>query len=323
MRVPYKQKGIALIVSLGILALLLMLGLVFSATTLLNAKTGRNYMEVTKARYLAEAGIARAVAQLRVEAQANFTDTLTEAWASGYNATISGNTYNVTVVDEGRKVNINNANLQLLTNLLSDSTLANNVITYRNTTPFVSIEEIKCVTGITAAIYNAIKNQITVGSYIDTHTSRGPINVNTADSAVITMVLSNISDGTGQIVGDKLTNSVNAIVASRPFSNWQAFDACIDALTAPVNASDKAVIKNNCNPNRTKPSTYTTEFCFNSGGVYSLQSTGIVNKTGLTVATKQIQATAKIFDMWNQTTKDEFKQVWLNDVLEEVDVDPS
>ena len=77
--------------------------------------------------------------------------------------------------------------------ITSASTKATAVVNYRGaslTNPFDSVEELQQVTGITAADYAAIKDYVTVYSFVNTNTyrlaaPRAPININTASFNVL------------------------------------------------------------------------------------------------------------------------------------------
>ncbi|MFA5165280.1 MAG: helix-hairpin-helix domain-containing protein [Candidatus Omnitrophota bacterium] len=326
-----RRVGFAIIFALGVLSVLSMIALAFAFTSLRETYISHNYAYSIKAKFAAEAGLARTIAELKSETLANFQDALNETWASGYSGTVGNNTYNVTVIDEARKVNINNANAQLLDNLPGITPeLAANVVSYRTTSVFATPEEIKFVTGITAAIYAGISDLITTSSYSDPHCAgRSPINVNTADFTVLQAVFEGISGGgntisTGEAIA--LATHIAGDRSSSPMTAWADFSASIDDAVSDghISSGEAAIIKENCNPNRVKPSStltaYTTEFCYNSGGVYSLLSTGASTRAGVQVGAVQKRMITKIFDMWVQTDKAEFMVPWLNDEMEEVDL---
>jgi len=50
----------------------------------------------------------------------------------------------------------------------------------------------------------------------------------------------------------------------------------------------------------------TTEFSFNSGGVYEIQSIGQVMKRGELLAERKVQALIKIYDVWRESTQQQF-----------------
>jgi len=300
-----------------------MIAIVFSYSTLQETRMAGNYFNGIKANYAAEAGIARAISELKAATLVNPYDMLNEAWASGYNGSISGSSYNVAIVDEQRKININNANLQILTNLMNPAR-ASNTIAYRAVSPFETPEELKCVNGINLAAYLSIADFVTVSSYTDSHCGgRSPINVDTAPVDVIRAVLEGISDGTNTISAAHATALANHIIGDRtsaPFTGWSDFNASVDRAVsdAHITAAEASLVKDNCNPNRIKPANYTTEFCFNSGGVYGIQSTGTASINGLRVGSAQKQAVVRIFNIWDQTTKNEFMQPWINNPTEAI-----
>lgn len=268
-----------------------------------------NYLRSVKAKYIAEAGINKAIAELKLDAKTNFVYSV--ATKNYLDEALYENcaSYSVEIKDEQRKVNINYANKELLKGLLGDEAKADAVINYRNTNgQFKTIEEIKFVTGIDDTTYEDIKNDITVYSYLDLYTiddkgadePRCPININTASDKVLRAVLSPLG-ATGA--------DITAIKDNRPFSDWTKFNDLIDDLDG-VSDEIKNDIKNNCNPNRQKPLVYTTDFCFYSGGKYTLTSKGILydstTKTNK-LAEKQVKVVVYVYDILNQTKKTQFE----------------
>jgi hypothetical protein len=104
-----------------------------------------------------------------------------------------------------------------------------------------------------------------------------------------------------------LDTAYNVIVVARPFSGWSQFNESID--DSSLSSTDKNIIKTNCNPNRFKPSPFTTEFCFNSGGFYEIHAKGILyntdNQSAIT-AEKEVTAVVHVYDIWSKTTKEDF-----------------
>jgi len=221
------NKGIALILSVGILAILATIGCTFALTSLIELKAASNYLYGVKARYLAEAGAARAIAELKYGTEgacATAVNSASGTWAStGYTATILPNNsgYSVSIIDCARRISLAgnqssgyNAHLsQILQNLNSviGGTLSSgdcdNIAAGR---PYISKELIKNVlTGSAAqkqAKYNAIADYITIFGYVDTNTRnpqdlttpyalqyRSPVNVNTASAEVLRAVLMGIT----------------------------------------------------------------------------------------------------------------------------------
>ncbi|MDD5270592.1 MAG: type II secretion system protein GspK [Candidatus Omnitrophica bacterium] len=317
------RKGVALILVVGVLSLMALIGTTFAVNMLLAGKEAANYSRGVKARYLAEAGIARAVAELKYgpEGAANSAfDTSSEAWYSGY----SDGGCTVTVVDCARQINVNNSGNSKLGQLMQDLNAAlGSPLTSAecqavvDNAPYTTKEEIKCRAGISAAKYNSIKEYITLYGYKDPNTflpdgttpeERAPVNINTAPEPVLRAVLR------GFVSSDaKAQGLAQAIIAARPFTGWQQYDMFIDGYIG-LSPSESRDVKDGVNPNRTKPAAYSTEFCFNSGGYYEVASLGTVrNIAGIAVASRRARAVIKIFDIWNETAKDQFAQAWRND----------
>jgi len=56
----------------------------------------------------------------------------------------------------------------------------------------------------------------------------------------------------------------------------------------------------------------TTEFCFDSKGIYEIQSTGQVVKRGDVLAERKVMALVKVYDVWTETTQREFVQGYMS-----------
>ncbi|NQT46349.1 MAG: general secretion pathway protein GspK [Candidatus Omnitrophica bacterium] len=319
------QKGVALILAIGILAILAILATSFSLNSRLEYHAAVNYRDLVKARYIAEAGIAKAIVDLKANANMNFVDDALEAWHSGYiNQAMgaaypySGYKYTTTIVDCGRLINIENtANGQLsviLNNLgtivgTSDGTIGN---TITGGGPYFTVEDLKKV--ITKDDFDKIKDFVTVHGYIDPNTNRSPININTAPEEVLKALLIGLNDTIDKEKANTIvtivTDDESAINANRPFRGWDEFDTAIGKmeLAEIISSGEADAIKNNFNPNRQKPVNYTTEFSFNSGGYYHITSTGVIErKNGVKVAEATVEAVVKIFDIWTQTTATQFE----------------
>ena len=304
------NRGYALILTVGILGILTLICL----SVVINARLGyaiaSNYINGAKATYLAEAGISDGISRLKADGKVNFVYTGSISNYSDGTLCVNRGFYSVDIEDEQRKINIDKVNRNLLKSLLGDGdyTRADAIISAR---PFETKEQIMRAAGIDDAAYQSIKDKITVYSYQDQNTidnngdpePRCPINVNTAGEDVVKAVLA----GTG-LSGADVNTAYGAINTSRPFSSWIEFNNCIDGTGLSV--ANKQIIKDNCNPNRVKPPTYTTDFCFHSGGKYSLTSTGILYATSLKIriiAEKKIEAVVDVYGIFNQTKKSDFQ----------------
>lgn len=140
-------------------------------------------------------------------------DTNTEPWFTGTYDTFpktlgDGTIQSVSITDEAGKVHLSTASQSLLNFLMQErgiasgtaNTLATNIVTYRGTNPFDSVEELQQVSGMTTAIYNLIKDFVTVYAFINTNTfrptgARAPINVNTAPREVLEAIFDPLSLG--------------------------------------------------------------------------------------------------------------------------------
>ncbi len=317
-----KREGVAIIIIVGVLALLAVIGMVFAINTRLELGIAESYISSVKAKYLAEAGINHAIAELKVDVRdrKNFVYTDTSITPI-INQPLGEGVYTVDIKDEQRRININNASQSLLMNLFlvkgisAASTKANDIVAYRTAHPFMTIEEIMAVNGIGKGTFNKIKDLITVTSYEDPNCSnRSPININTADNEVIEAVLVGLSDGINMIWPGDAKGVVSAIkdeianngAFSHPYG-WSRFRDAVES--APGISTEKVkIIIANCNPNSDKTglTQFTTEFCFCSGGHYSIISTGEVRENGDKVSERKTKGIIKIYDIWNETTKEQF-----------------
>ena len=78
------KRGVALILTVGVLALILIVGTSLAINTILDFKSSKNFKNNTEAEYLAEAGINRAVSELLYGTEGfvnDAVDSSTEAWA--------------------------------------------------------------------------------------------------------------------------------------------------------------------------------------------------------------------------------------------------
>jgi type II secretory pathway component PulK len=318
------NQGYALILVVAVLATLMIIQITFMIAANFESINSNNQVLSNKASYLAEAGLNKAVSELKAEAANSFlwvdSDASNEYYMSYEDATLlsSKGKYSVTVADCSSRINLNdtsNANLnQVLAALPGISSLANAnaIITYRNGLGggmFETKEQLRQVSGIT---YDSVKNYITTKSYIDHSTNRSPVNVNAADAAVLEAVFTyvlNDSTKASTLAADIVSNK-----RADPFDDWNEFDGFIDAR-AYLNAADKTNLKINCNPNRDKSliTRLTTELCFCAGGYFEINSTGYLYATpaqNTQLASKEISAIIKT----HQIICDTLKSDWCEDL---------
>ena len=167
------------------------------------------------------------------------------SWSTGTYATYpialgSGTIESASIAAEQGKVHLSNATQALLRYLMeaygipdaTANTVATNIVSYRGSNPFDSVEELKQVTGMTDAIYNAIDQDITVYSYINPYVqgperARAPININLASAAVLRAIFSPLTFNNGT----DITNLVNAIIAQRNVAPFTCFYSANSAVS--------------------------------------------------------------------------------------------
>lgn len=212
------MRGIALILTIGVLALLSLVAVTLASNMLLAKKGARNYLNNLKAKYLVEAGVAKAIVELKYGAEgplSNGIDTASEAWNSGYSDStlLSGlGGYSVSIVDCAGKIYLNDGNPRLAQILKNLNTVLGSPLTDADcdniaaNAPYATEEMVKTAPGITEAKYNAIKNYITVNCYVDPYTidpqdvappnygiqARAPVNINTASQQLIQAALTGL-----------------------------------------------------------------------------------------------------------------------------------
>jgi DNA uptake protein ComE-like DNA-binding protein len=316
------KKGFALIVAVGILCVLTLATITFTAMCRLEERNSRNYNYETQATYLAKAGIAKAIAELKNHTRSNFIWDAADGWYSGYSDTLldGQGEYSVSITDCSAQINLNdtgNSNLDLMLEKLPSitSSEADDIITYRDSLSggvFQTKEQIKQVSGLIddGESYSDFKDYITVDSYINSDFSRSPVNLNTASSTVLEAVLTDISDGVNTISSSEASSVATDIINNRPINTWSDFDSVLDDSVSgsDITSAEQELIMDNANPNNTKSSTNTTEFIFHAGGYFELESTGTYkDPAGNTVASRKIQAVVKTHEVKYETTKEDFE----------------
>ncbi len=170
-------------------------------------------------------------------------DTNTESWYTGSFASFpislgSGAIQSISIVAEQGKVHLNTASQTLLSYLMQEfgvaagtaNTLAANIITYRTTNPFDTVEELQQVSGMTSAEYNLIKDYVTVYSFINSNTfrltgARAPVNINTASSQVLEAVFDALTLGATDAAS--LAADIISFRASTPFTCFYSSNAAV------------------------------------------------------------------------------------------------
>lgn len=185
------QKGVALLVVLWLLILLTIVVGVYAILTRTEALQARFLLDTTKARYAAEAGLHRAAYEM-------FNPDMETRWVGdgrAYSIEFGDATIEIRITDESGKININRADVDLLTELFFQQgvdelvavSLADAVIDWRDgddlpgeygaeieeydaqgfpygpaNQPFQSVDEIQQVIGMTQEMFNDIRDLLTV-----------------------------------------------------------------------------------------------------------------------------------------------------------------
>lgn len=171
-------------------------------------------------------------------------DTATESWSTGGFATFpeslgAGTVQSVSLTAEQGKAHLNTASQPLLRYLMVENgiadstahTVAANIVNYRSTNTFDSLEELQQVSGVTPAVYTAIDQDVTVDSFINVSAqgpagARAPVNINTASEAVLKAVFRPLTFNNSS----DLPNLISAILSQRaaaPFTCFYSSDAAV------------------------------------------------------------------------------------------------
>ena len=192
------KRGVALIIAVGVLALVAMIATSFAINMQMEYRATLNFVNQSQAANLAQAGIDRAIADIRVWAANNTYDATMANIASNYTSPgtevdITGGSYQVFVEREDQKININAIDETdypwidtLMAAGLNDADVAR-IIDYRDpdsnaltqllrstgvivaagnetnskNAPYASVEELRLVLNNDTK-YNAIRNLVTI-----------------------------------------------------------------------------------------------------------------------------------------------------------------
>ena len=259
-------------------------------------------------------------------------DTNTEPWSSGsyqtYPLTLgSGTVESVSIAGEQGKVHLNTASQALLRHLMVENgtadatanTVATNIVNYRATNNFDTIEEVQQVSGMTSTIYNSIDQDITVYSFINTNAqgpsgSRAPININTASQAVLEAIFDPLTFSSAS----DITNLASDIITQRNTAPFTCFYSSDSAVTTDFfdfeqgrsylsTAEDDRVLGNADasllvpRPGGATENALTTEFSYDTN-TFKIESVGRVNGRNLRVKTILGETGAKTFTTFSGDT---------------------
>lgn len=117
------EKGIALFIVLWVLTILMVIVLSFSFTTKTETRSTLGFKEGTERKFLAEAGINRAITELFYRNQYLASSDI-EVWktdGTAYDGEVGNGFYEVRITDESGKVDINTVSEVILKNILINS----------------------------------------------------------------------------------------------------------------------------------------------------------------------------------------------------------
>ena len=188
----FGNKGSALVLALGILMVAAIFAHAYLALVGIELRSSQQFAARSQAHYLARAGVEVAMAELARDN--NGYDALGENWrlsSAYYKEFSAGEVYDVTwkgeedeevvngVTDEAAKININTVGKDILAKLPGMSEeVAEAMVKYRQEKPFVALDEILLVEGMSVGIFRGLSELITVDS-------KGKVNVNTASPEVL------------------------------------------------------------------------------------------------------------------------------------------
>lgn len=211
------ERGVALIITLIVIAVAATLALEFAHLTRLDAGMARNLKDGLKAYYLANSGISWAQAWLEKDGRTTEYDGLGEEWARGQEpVSLDGGQFSFSIEDEERKLNLNyllkdgkvdearHGQLARLIELLElDVEIAASIVDWIDADdearpggaekdyyqglerpyspkngPFATLEELKLVKGITSDVFEKLRPYLTVNS-------GGKVNINTAGKLIL------------------------------------------------------------------------------------------------------------------------------------------
>jgi|GEM_PF-2937126 len=136
----------------------------------------RFYIDREQSYYLAKAALKEAMIERQNELTPNY-DTLYELRTPRH-IDFQGNSVEYVLIDEESKININYAGSDILARLLDSNFAADEVIDYRQKTPFATIDELLQLNGINQELFEAVKEFVTANS-------NKYININTAPKRVL------------------------------------------------------------------------------------------------------------------------------------------
>lgn len=239
-------------------------------------------------------------------------DTNTEAWYTGtyasYPITLGdGTIQSVSIADEAGKVHLNTASQSLLRYIMQERgipsvdamKLAADIVDYRTTNWFDSIEEIQQISDMTPAYYDLIKDYITVYPFINASATRpsgarAPININTAPREVLEAIFDGLVLGATDPAS--LATDIINTKATTPFTCFYSSDSTITSdfydfvnTRGYLTATERNRVLDNADASPLVPvagapaiNAETTEFCYYTDA-FKVDSIGKIGDINLRV----------------------------------------
>lgn len=235
------------------------------------------------------------------------------------------------ILDAASLVHANDRNPNLaaiLDGLPGLSGRGSSIVSYRNGLPgqrFRASEELLAVAGMTRAVYDGVKDYLTLHAWADAKalnalgaggavtvsgsSPRAPVNVNTASRPVLLAVLQPVLGSSAAGFADAILGRTQG-VSPAPFNTRAEFNAF---ATAQLSATDAALARRAFDPNRIKPAAFSTELTFHSGGIYQVEVLAEVRGFfGGSLAQKRVAAGVRVYDVLMHTLKSDFADEDLN-----------
>lgn len=283
------RRGIALIMAVGILAILSALATSFMLTMRLEYKAAVNYYHSVQSRYIAEAGLAMGIEQLRLDAR-NQAFTYQHGVTSNINlgGEIIGS-YTVSMADTQSKLNYYTKDTRFIEDLIRDvfptkggserNDIRDVIVNMQVCLTLAEFKALKSDTELSDADFDTLSDYITASSfgisqYPISYDSYYLININSVDRTVLGALIGFISG----MNANRIDDVFSAIDAARPITSWNQYDGIMTSLEASndLTSAQATTMKSAFNPNRessTSPVSL-TDFCFTPGGSFAVTATG-------------------------------------------------
>lgn len=215
------EKGIALFIVLWVLTILMVIVLSFSFTAKTETRSTLAFKDGIEKKFLAEAGINRAVMELfyRKQYSANEGSDIWKTDGTAFNGEMGNGFYEVRIIDESGKVDINTTSEVILKNILINSgikdedadTIVDSIMDWKDADDlhrlhgaendyymslpnpykaknanFDTVEELLLVKGVTTGLLYGSSGKKGIADFLTVNSRNRLININTAPKEVLT-----------------------------------------------------------------------------------------------------------------------------------------